>query len=216
MTDTWQNHFGYVMSHVANTLGQSPNPPLQRHVVRFFESLAYLIPIEAKENYLKHMKKSPLYSHIQTAEKCIMWVNEAIATFPPSISPQNVEPLDETKIDANMEELSNTKSLVHDSPTSPSLESSNEPIVIKVTNKSDSLWRPIDSAVEQQQLESQGEALPQEQQFFLHASRHFIPTQSHGVAGTPASYRMGHNTRHSHALNRLKQSAGMYRGRTTT
>jgi len=228
----WFPYVSAVLKLAANSLGDAPDPQTQRQVARLFESVGYILPANAKEQYLEALKKSPMYPHLRSKSQCSTWIQEVLssldtetqqttsmASSSPSLKTEATQPIFPMSALPN---LTSTQTFAPqpNNPT-PAFFQQRQAQAFQPSSRAPDFWEkmksnsssipsipPIPSATTPVFEPSfDGGAA----QFHMHAQTRFVPSSGLGTAGTPAGYRLGFNRAHSRALDRLQQSAQNFR-----
>lgn len=208
-----------VLNVAADALGNTPSPQMQRSVGRLLEGLGSILPDKSmQDEFVNYMRTSSPYPHLRSGDKFKDWLApiKTILAQPSSFKSSASTSTSHLHVAATslpakaVTNLANSN--VSGSTSFPQIASSSNPWLR--TSSSSHVLRPLSET----QTHSQKEQEVKEDNFVTataHIRTRFIPTGgAMGTQGTPASYRLGVNRKHTKALQRLQDSAKRYKGVT--
>ena len=187
--------FVTVLDLACNALGDSSTPQIQRSVGRLLEGLGSIIPDKAvQEEFVNYMRTSSPYPHLRSQEKFQEWLQPVKAILTKSAT--------STVSTASTFGISGTFS----TPSMPSMPST-------TTSFFGAAPTPAPAPNPWFRQETKESPIASEENFATIITTRFIPKgTAANTQGTPASYRLGVNRKHTKALQRLEESARKYRG----
>lgn len=191
----WGPQFWSVMRTAAIGMGPSPPLDLQNEIKRFYESLMWVLPCpECREHYAFLWDQYPIENYLESNQKLLDWVFIIQNNVTEFIKQQELKKQQpgSSHIPDSSSTIPYTKS---QTPShSQFLLQSQQPVPVVIPSKDQNLNSWVSKSLE---------VKPKVALYQAHRSR--------GTEGTPAAYTNAVNTRHSAALERLKQSAKYYK-----